>query len=138
MPELRDKRSPQVARVGYVVDLSLVGRDYQFRFVPNPAVPAIASDRIERASQQLQIIDWEFNRHHWAVKNVDLYQVLHESILRSPLGPKVFRLPVEIPSEQDLVAVMMPFEARFDNVYETLQKAVTESGCDANELMISG
>jgi hypothetical protein len=44
------------------------------------------------------------------------------------LAPKVFRLPVEIPSGQDLVAVMMPFDARFDNVYATLQQAVTESG----------
>ena len=128
MPELQDRRSPQVARVGYVADLALVGRDYRFRFVPNPAVPAIASDRIERASRWLEIGDWEFNRHHWAVKNVDLYRVLHESILGPALAPKVFRLPVEIPAEQDLVAVMMPFDARFNNVYTALQQAVTESG----------
>lgn len=74
MPELQDRQSPQVARVGDVAELALVGRDYRFRFVPNPAVPAIASDRIERASRLLQIDDWEFNRHHWAVKNVDLYR----------------------------------------------------------------
>lgn len=128
MPELQDRRSPQVARVGYVADLALSGRDYRFRFVPNPAVPAIVSDRIERASRWLEIGDWEFNRHHWAVKNVDLYRVLQESILEPSMAPKIFRLPVEIPAEQDLVAVMMPFDARFDNVYATLQRAVTESG----------
>jgi hypothetical protein len=127
MPELQDKRSPQVARVGYVTDLTPVGRDYRFRFAPNLAVPAIASDRIERASGWLQIGDWEFNRHHWAVKDVDLYRVLHESILESAPAPKVFRVPAEIPAEQDLVAVMMPFDARFNNVYATLQQAVTES-----------
>jgi len=128
MPELQDRQSPQVARVGDVAELALVGRDYRFRFVPNPAVPAIASDRIERASRWLQIDDWEFNRHHWAVKNVDLYRVLQESILESALAPKVFRLSVEIPSGQDLVAVMMPFDARFDSFYATLQQAVTKSG----------
>lgn len=128
MPELQDSRSPQVARVGYVADLTLVGRDYRFRFVPNPAVPAIASDRIEKASRWLEIGDWEFNRHHWAVKSVDLYRVLQELILGSALAPKVFRLPVEIPAEHDLVAVMTPFDARFDNVYATLQQAVAESG----------
>lgn len=128
MPELQDGRSPQVARVGYVTDLALVGRDYRFRFVPNPAEPAIASDRIEKASRWLQIGDWEFNRHHWAVKDVDLYRVLHESVLGSALAPEVFRLPLEIPAERDLVAVMMPFEARFDGVYAALQLAVTESG----------
>src|SRR5258708_7536873 len=67
MPELQDRRSPQVARVGDIADLVFVGRDCRFRFVPDPAVPAIASDRIERASRWLEISDWEFNRHHWAV-----------------------------------------------------------------------
>jgi hypothetical protein len=128
MPELQDRRSPQVARVGDIADLVLTGRDYRFRFVPDPAIPVIASDRIERASRWLEIGDWEFNRHHWAVKNVDLYRVLHESILGSPLAPKIFRLPAEIPAEQDLVAVMMPFDARFNNVYVTLQQAAAESG----------
>jgi hypothetical protein len=128
MPELQDRRSQQVARIGYVADLALVGRDYRFRFVPSPAVPAIASDRIEKASRWLQIGRGEFNRHHWAVKDVDLYRVLYESVLASASVPKVFRLPLEIPAEQDLVAVMMPFDARFNNVYATLQQAVTESG----------
>lgn len=128
MPELQDSRSRQVARVGHIENLTLVGRDYRFRFVPNPAVPAIASDRIAKASRSLQIEDWEFNRTHWAVKDIDLYRVVHESILDSTLAPQVFRLPVEVPTEQDLVAVMMPFEARFANVYATLQQAVAESG----------
>ena len=128
MPELQDKRSPQVARVGDVADLTLAGRDYRFRFVPDPAVPAIASDRIEKVSRWLDIGDWEFNRHHWAVKNVDLYRVLHESVLGSALAPKVFRLPAEIPAERDLVAVMMPFDARFGSVYATLQQAAGEAG----------
>jgi hypothetical protein len=128
MPELRDKRSPQVARVGDITDLTLAGRDYRFRFVPDPTVPAIDSNRIKKASRWLEIGDWEFSRHHWAVKNVDLYRVLHESILGSALMPKVFRLPVEIPSKRDLVAVMMPFGAGFDRVYTTLQQAATEAG----------
>ena len=43
MPELQDSRSSQVARIGDVTNLVLAGRDYRFRFVPNPALPAIAS-----------------------------------------------------------------------------------------------
>jgi hypothetical protein len=128
MPELQDKRSPQVAHVGDVADLTLTGRDYRYRFVPDPAVPPIASDRIERASRRLDIGDWEFNRHHWAVKNVDLYRVLHESVLGSVPAPKVFRVPIELATERDLVTVMMPFDARFDRVYDTLQQAAAEVG----------
>ena len=97
MPELQDRQSPQVARVGDIADLAFTGRDYRFGFRPNPTVHTIPSDRIERASRRLGIIDdFEFNRHHWAVKDVDLYRVLHESIL-SALAPKLFRLPLEIP-----------------------------------------
>jgi len=128
MPELQDSRSRQVAHVGHVEGLTLVGRDYRFRFVPNSAVPAIASDRIEKVSRLLQIDDWEFSRTHWAIKNIDLYRVLHESVFDQALTPQVFRLPVEVATEQDLVAVMMPFDARFANVYATLQQAVAESG----------
>ena len=127
MPELRDSSSPQVARIGDITDLALAGSSYRFRFVQNSAVPAITSGRIESASRLLDIGRGEFSRHHWAVKNVDLYRVLHESILNSPLEPKVFRLPSEIAAEQDLVAVMMPFDTGFDDVYATLRQAAAES-----------
>jgi hypothetical protein len=87
-----------------------------------------ASASIVRRRGRLEIGDWEFNRHHWAVKNVDLYRVLHESIMGSALAPKVFRLPIEIPVERDLVAIMMPFDVRFDSVYATLQQAAIAVG----------
>lgn len=128
MPELQDRQSPQVARIGHVEGLTLAGRTYRFRFVPSPAVPPIASHRIDEASGSLRIDKWEFNRTHWAVKDVDLYRVIHESIVGQAITPRVFRLPLEVPTEQDLVAVMMPFDARFDDVYTALQQAVTESG----------
>jgi len=133
MPELQDTGSLQVARVGDIRDLTLVGSDYRFQFVPNPTVPAIASDRVAKASIPLQInAPTEFNRTHWAVKNVDLYRVVQESILDSMLAPQVFKLPIEVLTEQDLVAVMMPFDARFDNVYTTLQQAAAETGMRCN------
>lgn len=43
------------------------------------------------------------------------------------MQPKVFSLTDE-PVEENLVAVMMPFEAKFDPVYKALQKAVTGLG----------
>jgi hypothetical protein len=128
MPELHDNGSPQVARVGQIQNLSLAGREYRFQFAPNSSIPAIASSRIAEASRTLQIDQWEFSRTHWAVKDVDLYRVLQESILGSNLAPQVFRLPIEVPIAQELVAIMMPFDARFIDVYATLQQAVAEAG----------
>lgn len=128
MPELQDGSSRQVARVGHVEDLTLTGGLYRFRFVPTPGVPEIDTSRIEDLAQALQLDRWEFNRTHWAVKDVDLYAVVHESILGPTLGPKVFRLPTELRTEPDLVAVMMPFAGDFASVYTSLQEAVAAAG----------
>ncbi|MFI7219147.1 hypothetical protein [Micromonospora maritima] len=127
MPELGDSE-PQVARVGRIENLILSGSDYRFRFVPNPAVPEIPITRIEAAAQHLGITDWEFVRTHWAVKDVDLYRVLNETVAGGTPAPRVFRLPIEAPREADLVAVMMPFDARFDPVYEALDAAAADAG----------
>src|SRR3712207_1728407 len=81
MPEVQDGASQQVARVRHIESLILTGRVYSVRFVLSPALPEISSDQIEDVSRQLGIADFEFYRTHWAVKDVDLYRVLHESVL---------------------------------------------------------
>ena len=103
--------------------------DYRFRFVPSPAVPEIPSAQIVTAARHLGITsDFEFTRTHWAVKDVDLYRVLNEKVTGAVPAPSVFRLPVELPREPDLVAVMMPFDARFNPVYEGLRRAAEDAG----------
>jgi hypothetical protein len=123
MPELQDSSSPQIARIGTVEDLTVAGSTYRFRFVPNPGIPEIDTARIDDLAVALQIDRWEFNRHHWAVKDVDLYRIIHESILSPHMKPTVFRLPTSLPIEPDLVAVMMPFSADFEPVYASLSDA---------------
>jgi hypothetical protein len=76
----------------------------------------------------LGISQWEFRRTHWAVKDVDLYGVLADAAAPDPAASRVFRLPTDLPREADLVAVMMPFDARFDRVYATLQQAANAAG----------
>lgn len=128
MPELQDRESEQVARTGHVEDLTLVGQDWRYRFVPNPTVAPIPTDRIEAAARGLQVEKWEFNRTHWAVKQIDLYRVLHGSGVANQIAPRVFRLPTEVPTNPKLVAVMMPFNAGFAGVYAALQGAAAEVG----------
>jgi hypothetical protein len=126
MPELQDTDSEQVARVGHVEDLSLTGRDWRYRFVPNPSMAPIPTSRIQAIARELRIGDWEFNRTHWAVKPVDLHRVLFASGATGKIAPQVFRLPIEIPTDPGLIAVMMPFDAGFSRVYATLQAAAAE------------
>lgn len=128
MPELGDSNSQQVARIGHIEDLVRTGRDYTYRFVPNADIGEIATDRIKAAAQALNIDNWEFNRTHWAVKDVDLHRVMAESITGVRLTPRVFRFPTELPRNQNLIAVMMPFDGAFDPVYEAIRAAVIDVG----------
>jgi hypothetical protein len=118
---------PQVARVGRITDLTWVGGDLRFRFVPNAAVPAIPTSRVQAAAAGLEIADWEFTRTHWAVKAVDLYGVLAE-LESATTTPRIFQLPVDTAREPDLVAVMMPFDASLTPVHEALRIAATQAG----------
>ena len=128
MPELGDSNSRQVARVGHIEDLVLKGRDYTYRFIPDPEVGLISTDRIKESADELDIGKWEFQRTHWAVKEVDLRHVLSGSISGIRLAPRVFKFPIELPRDPDLVAVMMPFGAEFDPVYEVIRTAATTAG----------
>ncbi|MET8151807.1 hypothetical protein ACIBSW_16755 [Actinoplanes sp. NPDC049668] len=127
MPEI-DYADGQGARIGHVESIVLSGRTYRFRFVSNPAIPEIPLTKISTLSNRLGITDWEFRRTHWAVKDVDLYRTLHEAHVSAPPASEVLRFPVNRPQEADLVAIMMPFDARFGPVYEVLREATTDVG----------
>lgn len=127
LPELQDSEVRQVAQVGNIERLAPSGRDYVFRFVPSSSVPQIPSERVSELRTHLEIEDWEFNRTHWAVKEVDLYRVLHEEVWGTP-RPRVFSWPVHERTEADLVAVMMPFASHFGPVYSALQEAARDAG----------
>jgi hypothetical protein len=130
MPEVGDSTARQVARIGHIEDLIVSGKHYRFRFVANPAVPEVPTHRVQEIADRLRMDQWEFSRTHWAVKDVDLYRVLQESIMGAQLAPRVFRFPTEVPRAADLVAVMMPFDARFDAVYGALREAVDGAGLE--------
>lgn len=128
MPETGFTEVPQIARVGHITSLVKNRRKYTFTFVPNPAIAPIPSERIEAASAALDITDWEFNRTHWAVKDIDLYRVLDEQVTGARPEPKVFKFPTEDAFDPELVAVMMPFGAGFAPVYESLKAGIEAAG----------
>lgn len=127
MPETGFDDEPQIARVGHVTNVNKSRYGYTFTFVLNPAIAPIPSPRIEAAAAALDITDWEFHRTHWAVKDVDLYRVLDQEIA-ARAKPKVFQFPTSEPFESDLVAVMMPFNAGFTPVYESMKAGVEAAG----------
>ena len=128
MPELGDTNSRQIAQIGHIEDLVHTGTDYTYRFVPNAGIGEIESARIEAAALELNIDTWEFNRTHWAVKDIDLHRTLGDSITGAKLAPRVFKFPTELPRNPNLIAVMMPFDGAFDPVYEAIRMAIADVG----------
>jgi len=125
MPEVGDSTSRQIARVGTVVSLNKHGRNYKFRFVPNAAVPAIPTNRIEAAAHALNITDWDLSRTRWSVKRGDLYEALLQQKLVGAAAPTAFTLPDAGP-EPGRIATMMPFSSDFRPVWEAIKEVAAE------------
>lgn len=124
--ETRHDNSQSLARVGTLTRIRStgLGLDYQLEYTYDPGIPPIANARLTELRHELGIEEFEFYRTHWAIKDVDLFKVLLRSGLGQRLNPKVFNLNGD-PVDESLVAVMMPFDARFDPVYAALQSAAT-------------
>jgi hypothetical protein len=117
----------QLARVGSISTVREHGSDYQLEYAYDPAIPPIPNTRIAELGLELDLGRFELSRTHWAIKDVDLFQVLlRNGSVRGP-SPTVFQLS-EDPVDNNLVSVMMPFNAGFNEVYDALAGAVQELG----------
>jgi len=128
----RDPNFPVFARVGRVTKVRRREREYHVEYTLDADVPPIPNALLERLAPQLHFVlrtrggFGDFETNHWAVKDADLFRVLFtEGVGRTK--PTVFQLPSE-PVKQDLVSVMMPFDAGSGLVYSALQHAVAAAG----------
>jgi len=120
-----------LARIGRVTKVRRGSRVFTVEYTLDPDVPPIPNAVLERLAPQLHFAVntrgfGDFGTNHWAVKDADLFRVLFtEGVGR--IKPTVFDLPDE-PVTEDLVSVMMPFDAGFSRVYAALQRAATDAG----------
>lgn len=145
------------ARIGRITKFRKRHTEVRIEFEFDPALPAISASDLKRLEWELDIGEWEFNRTHWAIKDVDLFEELMdaelvtkrqraESFFEEPVQrsddmeflaqPAVFRVPRE-GIQNDLVSVMRPFRPDFDDVQATLDEACAENGLscmDANRV----
>lgn len=116
----------EVGRVGTITRVRVSGRNYQIDYVLDPDIPGIPNAKLEEMAPDLDVQPFEFQRTHWAIKDVDLFKVLLKRGAGQRPRPKVFTLPDQL--DDDLVSVMMPFDAGFNGVYQTLQDAAEQVG----------
>ena len=60
-----------------------------FRYAIDPEIPRMTNAEIGELATELQIVDWEFSTNHWAIKDVDLFQVLYRQKATQRPAPTV-------------------------------------------------
>ncbi len=122
----------EVCRVGTVTRSRVVNREVVFDYVLDPDVPPLENSLIHANRLALDMPqDFEFSRNHWAIKDVDLYRVLLRTVRPRRQRPSVFRIEEDERIEPELVSVMMPFDAGFNSVYESISAAAAAAGMRA-------
>lgn len=137
------------ARIGRITEFRKRNSEVRICFEIDKSLPTIGTSAIERLLWELDIEDFELNRTHWALKDVNLLRVLFiagvlsednmkksyfkdyhivEDEPNTIVFPSVFRIP-EGNIETDLVSVMRPFNSNFKDVQTMLAQA-----CECLEL----
>lgn len=118
----------QVVRVGTITRARFTGSDIAIEYLYDPTIPSLTNTQLHNLASELDIADFEFSRTHWAVKDVDLFQVLLRNLQPRRQQPKVFDISDPEHVEPTLVSAMMPFHPSFDDVYQSLQEIATGYG----------
>ena len=137
------------AHLGWIMKIQVRPDAARFSYVFDDSLPPISWEQVKALEWDLDIDNYELNRTHWALKDVDLFDVLIENgqlpedtpPARQPdappqrsrqdarasteVTPTAFRIPAE-PRDPRLVSVMMPFDANLDSVYTTIGNVCRE------------
>lgn len=126
MPE---GRQDEICRVGSIVRPRIINGEVRFSFTLDPDVPPLTNRLVWDNRGRFDMPeDFEFSRNHWAVKELDLYQFLLGNVRPRRQRPSVFQIAEHEAIEQQLVSVMMPFDAAFTPVYTAIQQATAACG----------
>lgn len=118
----------EAAYVGQINRVRNTGRDLSLEITLDGEVPILENSAIFANRTELEIRDFEFSRNHWAVKDVDLYRFLLRKVRPRRQRPTVFQIPEHENVEPTLASAMMPFNAGFSAVYESIREAANGVG----------
>lgn len=119
----------EVAYVGQINRARIAGREVSLEISFDADVPPLRNRMIYAHRNALDMPrDFEFSRNHWAVKEVDLYRFLLGNVRPRRQRPTVFQIPEHENIEPALASAMMPFDARFNAVYDSIRQAADNAG----------
>lgn len=119
----------EVAYVGQINRARKSGGSISLEISFDEEVPPLQNSVIYANRSELDITNnFEFSRNHWAVKDVDLYRFLLRNIRPRRQRPTVFQIAEHEHIEPSLASAMMPFDAAFNSVYESINQAAEVTG----------
>ncbi len=119
----------EIAYVGQINRARAVGNEISFEYALDAEVPPLQNSMIYANRMALDMRhDFEFSRNHWAVKDVDLYRFLLRNVRPRRQRPTVFQIPEHEDIEPALASAMMPFDAGFNPVYDSIRQAADNAG----------
>lgn len=125
----REGVADQVAYVGQINRARITDRDVVLEISFDMEVPPLQNSMMYANRVELDMpYDFEFSRNHWAVKDVDLYRFLLRNVRPRRQRPTVFQIPEHENIEPTLASAMMPFDAGFDAVYDSIRQAAENVG----------
>ena len=126
---LEEGMDEEQAFVGHITNARIVASDIKFEYVLDPEVPPLTNAEIYANRTDFDMPhDFEFHRNHWALKDVDLYRLLLRHKQPRRQHPRVFSITEHEKIEPKLVSAMMPFDASYSAVHNSLKEAVEEVG----------
>jgi hypothetical protein len=129
----------EIGYVGWVSRARLAGKEVLFEYSLDATVPPLQNSMLydNRAALDMRY-DFEFSRNHWAVKDVDLFRFLYRTVVPRRQRKSVFQLPEHEKIEMSLASAMMPFDAGYSAVYESIREATENAGLSASARMTFG
>lgn len=128
--ETNYNNSQPPARIGRLTKVRKDTGEYRLDYYFDPEAPSISNDELGTFAQRLGIQPFEFQRTHWAIKEADLFETIFKLKNNNGYRPNIFQLNKN-GNEHGLVAVMMPFDSKYNSVYKTIKNASEAAGMHA-------
>lgn len=115
--------------VGQINRARISGRDLSLEISFDTEVPTLTNRILYTSRAELDMPnDFEFSRNHWAIKDVDLYRFLLRNVRPRRQRPTVFQISEHENIEPNLASAMMPFDAGFNLVYDSIRETADTVG----------
>lgn len=126
---MQEGRTNEIAYVGQINRARLSGQEIIIEYTLDTDVPPLQNSFIYANRAELNMPqDFEFSRNHWAVKDIDLYRFLLRTVRPRRQRPQVFQIPEHENIEPTMASAMMPFDASFNTVYDSIKQASDNAG----------